>query len=221
MRFLLLLISFYAFSVFSNDVLFIGIAGGTGSGKTTISSKLFSAFKDEAIILSQDDYYKSLSYLPMEERAKCNFDHPDSIDFNLLYEHLLDLKNNKNIEVPIYDFCTHSRKDEKVSVYPQKIVIVEGILVFVDPKIRDLFDIKIYVDTDDDIRLMRRIERDLTERGRTFENIKKQYLETVYHMHHQFVAPSKRYADVIVPGGINNSIAINMIISKLCAHLNE
>ena len=207
--------------LFADDVFFIGIAGGTGSGKTTIAEKLFSIFKDDSIVLSHDNYYKSLDHLPMEEREKNNFDHPDSIDFDLFHKHLLDLKNHKNIEMPIYDFATHSRKETTITVHPKNIVIIEGILLFVEPKIRDLFNVKIFVDTNDGIRLLRRLDRDIKERGRSFESVKKQYLETVYPMHYQFVEPTKRYADFIIQGETDNSIAIEMLSTNLFFHINQ
>lgn len=196
--------------------IFVGVAGGTGSGKTTISRRILEAFKPvECVLLEQDSYYKDLKGLSVEERAKTNFDHPDSIDFDLLISHLQDLKENREIQTPIYDFTIHTRKAESVTVKPARIVILEGILIFTLHKLRDMFDMKIFIDTDSDERLLRRIERDMTERGRSFDSIKEQYLSTVKPMYLEFVDPSKRYADVIIPRGGKNLVAIKMVVAKL------
>ncbi len=204
------------------NCIFIGVAGGSGSGKTTVAHNLVKAFKSEdAVLVEQDAYYTELNHLTIEEKAKVNFDHPNSIEFELLKEHLLKLSRGESIERPIYDFKTHSRKEETVSIHPSKIVIVEGILLFAVPEIRDLFDVKIFVDTDADEMLLRRIERDINERGRTFASIKNQYLNTVKPMYLEFCEPSKRYADVIIPRGGENKIAINMIIAKLKRYLQK
>ncbi|GLI58190.1 uridine kinase [Propionigenium maris DSM 9537] len=204
------------------NCIFIGVAGGSGSGKTTIAHNLVKAFKSEdAVLVEQDAYYTELNHLTIEEKAKVNFDHPNSIEFELLREHLLKLSRGESIERPIYDFKTHSRKEETVSIQPSKIVIVEGILLFAVPEIRDLFDVKIFVDTDADEMLLRRIERDINERGRTFASVKNQYLNTVKPMYLEFCEPSKRYADVIIPRGGENKIAINMIIAKLKRYLQK
>jgi len=204
------------------NCIFIGVAGGSGSGKTTVAHNLVKAFKSEdAVLVEQDAYYKELNHLTIEEKAKVNFDHPNSIEFELLREHLLKLSAGEGIERPIYDFKTHSRKEETVSIHPSKIVIVEGILLFAVPEIRDLFDVKIFVDTDADEMLIRRIERDINERGRTFASVKHQYLNTVKPMYLEFCEPSKRYADVIIPRGGENKIAINMIIAKLKRYLQK
>ncbi len=204
------------------NCIFIGVAGGSGSGKTTVAHNLVKAFKSEdAVLVEQDAYYTELNHLTIEEKAKVNFDHPNSIEFELLKEHLLKLSRGESIERPIYDFKTHSRKEETVSIHPSKIVIVEGILLFAVPEIRDLFDVKIFVDTDADEMLLRRIERDINERGRTFASVKNQYLNTVKPMYLEFCEPSKRYADVIIPRGGENKIAINMIIAKLKRYLQK
>lgn len=204
------------------NCIFIGVAGGSGSGKTTVAHNLVKTFKSEdAVLVEQDAYYKELNHLTIEEKAKVNFDHPNSIEFELLREHLLKLSRGESIERPIYDFKTHSRKEETVSIHPSKIVIVEGILLFAVPEIRDLFDVKIFVDTDADEMLIRRIERDINERGRTFASVKHQYLNTVKPMYLEFCEPSKRYADVIIPRGGENKIAINMIIAKLKRYLQK
>ena len=204
------------------NCIFIGVAGGSGSGKTTIAHNLVKAFKSEdAVLVEQDAYYKELNHLTIEEKAKVNFDHPNSIEFKLLKEHLMNLAKGQRIERPIYDFKTHSRKEETVSIHPSRIVIVEGILIFAIPEIRELFDVKIFVDTDADEMLLRRIERDIKERGRTFDLVKNQYLNTVKPMYLEFCEPSKRYADVIIPRGGENKIAINMIIAKLKRYLQK
>jgi uridine kinase len=205
-----------------NNCIFVGVAGGSGSGKTTVAHNLIKAFKSEdAVLVEQDAYYKELKELSIEERAKVNFDHPESIEFDLIKKHLMDLKAGKAIERPIYDFKTHSRKEEVVKINPSKIIVIEGILILSIPEIRDMLDVKIFVDTDADEMLLRRIERDINERGRTFDSVKKQYLETVKPMYLEFCEPSKRYADVIIPRGGENKIAINMIIAKLKRYLQK
>lgn len=202
--------------------IIIGVAGGSGSGKTTIAHNLIKAFKSEdAVLVEQDAYYKEHNNLSLEERALVNFDHPNSIEFDLLKKHLTELKEGKSIKRPIYDFTTHSRKEEFITIEPSKIIIVEGILIFAIPEIRDMFDVKIFVDTDADEMLLRRIERDINERGRTFDCVKKQYLSTVKPMYLEFAEPSKRYADIIIPRGGENKIAINMVIAKLKRYLKK
>lgn len=218
----LLLTAFIAlcYPLTSMEPLIIGIAGGTGSGKTTLAQKIFEMLPNDAILISQDSYYKSLAHLPVEERGTVNFDHPDALDFSLLKQHIQTLKNHCAIEVPVYNFCTHAREDQTEHIKPANIVIIEGILLFAVAEIRDLFDIKIFIDTDDDIRLLRRIERDINERGREFTNIRDQYLSTVKPMHDTFVEPSKRFADVIIPSSKCNETGIQMIASKLKEELN-
>lgn len=202
--------------------ILVGIAGGTGSGKTTVAYKILDSFHNEEVaLIEQDSYYKDLPHLSHEERSKINFDHPDSLDFDLLISHLKELKNSKNISKPIYDFTMHQRKEEFEQISPAKIIVVEGILIFAVPELREMFDMKIFVDTDADERLLRRIERDIKERGRTFDNIKEQYLATVKPMYLEFAEPSKRYADVIIPRGGMNLIATNMIIAKLRSLINN
>ncbi len=204
------------------NCIIIGVAGGSGSGKTTVAHNLIKTFKaEDAVLVEQDAYYKELNGLSLEERAKVNFDHPNSIEFDLLREHLLTLKSGKTIERPIYDFSMHSRKEEKITINPSRIIIVEGILIFAVPEIRELFDVKIFVDTDADEMLLRRIERDINERGRTFESVRDQYLSTVKPMYLEFAEPSKRYADIIIPRGGENKIAINMVIAKLKRYLKK
>jgi len=200
--------------------ILIGIAGGTGSGKTTMAKKIQDAFPDQSILICQDSYYKDLSHLTMEEKAKTNLDHPNSLDFDILRHHLIDLMNKKPIEQPIYSFTTYERDVETQHVEPAQVIIVEGILLFAALEVRDLFDLKIFVDTDNDIRLLRRIERDTAERGRSFDSVKNQYLTTVKPMHDAFVEPSKQYADVIIPMCRQNQIAVDLVISRIRAHLN-
>ncbi len=204
------------------NCIIIGVAGGSGSGKTTVAHNLIKTFKaEDAVLVEQDAYYKELIGLTLGERAKVNFDHPNSIEFDLLRNHLLSLKSGNAIERPIYDFSMHSRKKEKVTINPSRIIIVEGILIFAVPEIRELFDVKIFVDTDADEMLLRRIERDINERGRTFESVRDQYLSTVKPMYLEFAEPSKRYADIIIPRGGENKIAINMVIAKLKRYLKK
>ncbi len=199
----------------ANPKLIIGIAGGTGSGKSTMAEKLIETFGNRAILINQDDYYKDLSHLSKQERAKQNFDHPDSIDFDLLYKHLLLLKQNKSIEVPIYNFCNHAREIGTHTVQPADIIIIEGILLFSVPEIRNLCTLKVFVEAEDDVRLLRRIERDMNERARDFQSIRTQYMATVKPMHDAFVEPSKRYADVIIPTIKRNDNGVGILISGI------
>lgn len=194
----------------------IGITGGTGSGKSTVAKEIYNKF-DEACIfmIEQDSYYKDQSSIPFEERCKKNYDHPDAFDNELLIDHLKHLIDLNVIEKPIYDFETHNRKKETVKVEPRDIIIVEGILVLQDPKIRELLDIKIYVDTDADVRIIRRLLRDINERGRTVDSVINQYLTVVRPMHMQFIEPSKRYADIIIPEGGHNRVAIDMMVANI------
>ncbi len=204
------------------DCIIIGVAGGSGSGKTTVANNLVKAFKaEDAVLVEQDAYYRELLNMSIEEKAKVNFDHPDSIEFELLRKHLEMLKEGKSIDRPIYDFTTYSRKEGAVKINSSKIIIVEGILIFAVPEIRELLDVKIFVDTDADEMILRRIERDMNERGRSFESVKNQYLTTVKPMFLEFCEPSKRYADVIIPRGGENKVAIDMIISNLKGYLEQ
>jgi len=210
------LVSLHADSTSSNrSKLIVGVAGGSGSGKTTLAQQLLEIFSDRAVLISQDSYYKDLSHLPPTERAKANFDHPDSLDFSLLRTQLEALADDQEIDIPIYNFHSHSREKSCRHIQPQEIIIVEGILLFAVPDIRDLFDIKIYLDTDADVRLLRRVERDIKERGRDFQSVHEQYLATVKPMHDAFVEPSKRYADVIIPTFEKNPIAVQLLVSHL------
>ena len=210
----LLVFCFVAISAFAKPSVLIGIAGGTGSGKTTLAKKIHQAFP-EAVLISQDSYYRDLSLLSLKERDKVNFDHPNSLEFTLLKKHLIDLKNGLVIEQPIYNFHLHAREKETIWTEPANIILVEGILLLAAPEVRDLFDIKIFVDTDEDIRVLRRIDRDIKERSRDFTSVVEQYFVTVKPMHDAFVEPSKQYADIIIPGGKSNQVAIDLILTKL------
>ncbi|QNQ82636.1 uridine kinase [Lactobacillus sp. PV037] len=195
----------------------IGIAGGSGSGKTTIAHEIYERLhqNDHMLILTQDSYYKNNDNLSMAERQKINYDHPDAFDMPLLTKQLKQLMNRQAIEMPVYDFTAHTRSKETVHTEPADIIILEGILVLSDKQLRDLMSIKIFVDTDDDIRFIRRLERDTQERGRTMDSVITQYLATVKPMYHQFLEPTKRYADIIVPEGGENDVAIDMLTTKL------
>ncbi len=199
----------------------VGIAGGTGSGKTTVVRRILQAFACDVVCLDMDSYYRDLSHLPMEERRKYNFDHPDAFDTPLFMEHLRRLQHGEGIEKPVYSFAEFTRAEETVSIAPAAVIIVEGILVLADRGVRQLLDTRIFVDAEDDIRFIRRLQRDVNERGRTQESVIKQYMETVRPMHLSFVEPSKRYADVIIPRGGKNDIAITMVIADLRARLAE
>ena len=196
--------------------ILIGITGGTGSGKSTIADALYSNFsKDRITMIQQDMYYKDQSHLSMEERVKTNYDHPMAFDNDLLVEHLQKLIKGEAIEKPRYDFTIHNRAKDTTTVEPREIIIVEGILILEDERIRDLLDIKVYVDTDADIRILRRLVRDIDERGRTVESVIDQYLKMVRPMHMEFTEPSKRYADIIIPEGGHNYVAIDILMAKI------
>ena len=196
--------------------MIIGICGGTGSGKTTITSRIIETLSEKnVIVLEQDNYYKGFPELPFAERVKVNFDHPDSMDTPLLAEHVRRLREGQSIERPTYDFANFRRVDETVRIEPRSAIIIEGILIFENKVLRDLMDIKIFVDTDADLRFIRRLERDIRERGRTMEMVVQQYMATVRPMHMEFVEPSKRYADVIIPEGGHNEVGIDLVIQKI------
>ena len=196
--------------------LVIGIAGGSGSGKTTVANVILQRVGAHRIAyLPHDAYYRELVHLPPVQRAQVNFDHPDSLESELLMQHILQLKKWQSIELPVYDFTTDSRTSQTIPVEPQRVILVEGILIFAEQSLRELFDVKIFVDTDADLRFIRRLQRDITERGRTAEMVIKQYLSTVRPMHLEFVEPSKRYADVIIPEGGLNVVAMEMVIARI------
>lgn len=198
------------------DVTIIGVAGGTGSGKSTLVKRLREAFEnDDVVTLCHDYYYKAHPELTYEERTKLNYDHPQAFDTQMMVDHLKVLKNNVPIEHPMYSFVEHNRTSETVSVKPSRVIIVDGILIFENKELRDMMDIKVYVDTDADIRLARRILRDVCERGRTMQSVIDQYITTVKPMHEEFVEPSKKYADVIIPEGGFNSVAVAMLIENI------
>ncbi len=199
----------------SNNVL-IGIGGGTGSGKTSLAKNILKEFNEgEIIILEQDAYYKDLAHLPFEERSERNFDHPDAIDFELLKKHLQSLLHDQSIEMPIYDFSTHTRQPETRTVDVHRAIILEGIMVLTDEELRDMMTIKIYVETDSDVRFLRRLQRDIKERGRTVDDVIQQYETTVRPMHEQFVEITKKYADIILPEGGDNRVAVDLFHTKI------
>ncbi len=202
--------------------IIIGVAGGTGSGKTTIARRILERVGMEHIAyIAHDAYYKDQLNMPPEERKRINFDHPDSLETSLLVEHLHMLREGKPVELPVYDFTQHTRTTQTRHVAPARIILVEGILIFAEPDLCNLFDVRLFVDTDADIRLIRRLKRDVQERGRTFETVIDQYLTTVRPMHMEFVEPSKRYADVIIPEGGHNEVAIEMVAARIRGLLEE
>lgn len=203
------------------DVIVIGIAGGTGSGKSTLINRIKEEFSDSITMLSHDFYYKRHVGISFEDRKKLNYDHPAAFDTDLMIEHVKELSQGKEIERPVYDFTIHNRIDETVTVKPAKVIIVEGILIFENQELRDMCDIKVFIDTDADVRIIRRIIRDVEERGRTLESIVNQYLTTVKPMHEQFVEPSKKYADLIIPEGGYNRVALEMLNERIHALLKE
>jgi len=196
--------------------IIIGVAGGTASGKTTVSDAILEqGGRVRIVYIEHDSYYRDLSYLPLEERRKLNFDHPDSLETELLVAHLQQLQAGQPVDVPLYDFATYQRLGKSRRVEPRRVILVEGILIFVDRELREMMDIKLYVDTDADLRFIRRLERDIKERDRTLQAVIHQYLTTVRPMHLEFVEPSKRYADVIIPAGGFNKTAIEMIVARI------
>jgi len=201
------------------EIIVIGIAGGTGSGKTTMIKRIKKEFNNEITILSHDFYYKKCSHLPFEQREKLNYDHPDAFETDLMVEHLKELKEGHSVERPVYDFVIHDRRDETVLVEPAKVIIVEGILIFEHKELLDLLDIKVFIDTDADVRIIRRIMRDVRERGRSLDSVINQYRTTVKLMHEEFVEPSKKKADIIIPEGGYNIVALQMLNDRIKALL--
>ena len=195
--------------------LIVGVVGGSGSGKTTVAHAIAESVEGGAVVLDQDAYYRDLAHLPLEERRRINFDHPDSIDTALFVAHLEALAAGEPVNKPTYDFAAHTRAAETVRIEPGRVVVVDGILLFVDPRLRRMFDLRIYVDVADDVRFIRRLLRDLTERGRSLESVIEQYLDTVRPMHLEFVEPSRRHADVIIPEGGQNRVGIEMILAHV------
>lgn len=204
-----------------SDVIVIGIAGGTGSGKTTITKKLIKKFGSDVSVIQHDNYYKAHHDMSYEERSQLNYDHPNAFDTELLVQAVRDLKAGKSIQCPVYDYSIHDRSDDTITINPTRVIIVEGILIFADKELCDLMDIKIFVDADADVRILRRIKRDVRDRGRSLESVMNQYLTTVKPMHEQFVEPSKRNADIIIPQGGHNKVAMDMVINRVRAHLNN
>ena len=202
-----------------DQVLVIGIAGGTGSGKTTITRKLCENFGPDVSVINHDNYYKAHHNMPYEERAKLNYDHPNAFDTDMLIEHLKQLRQGHSVVCPVYDYTVHDRSKETVTIKPARVIIVEGILIFENRELCDQMDIKIYVDADADVRILRRIVRDVRDRGRSLDSVINQYLATVKPMHEQFVEPSKRNADIIVPQGGHNRVALEMVMERVRAHL--
>ena len=202
-----------------NNILVIGIAGGTGSGKTTLMNNLIKTFQEDVTILSHDNYYKRHDDLTYEERCLLNYDEPAALETDLMAQHLELLRQGQAIDCPVYDFTQHNRSDETIRLEPRKVIIVEGILIFENQPLRDLMDIRIFVDTDSDIRLCRRIKRDVNKRGRSLESVLTQYQETVKPMHEMYVEPSKKYANIIVPEGGKNLVALDMITGRIQRHL--
>lgn len=204
-----------------DQILVIGIAGGTGSGKTTLMKKLVERFGDVVTVISHDNYYKRHDELTYEERCLINYDEPAAFDTQMMVQHLAQLRSGKAIDCPVYDFTVHNRSDEVLRILPKQVIIVEGILIFADEDLRQLMDIRIFVDTDADVRLCRRIKRDVNKRGRTLESVLNQYQTTVKPMHEKYVEPSKRFASIVVPEGGKNQVALDMIVDRIQRHLSE
>ena len=205
----------------NNNILVIGIAGGTGSGKTTLMNNLITTFSGSVTLLSHDNYYKRHDELTYEERCQLNYDEPAALETDLMARHLDSLRHGKSVDCPVYDFTVHNRSNETIRITPEKVIIVEGILIFENQELRDLMDIKIFVDTDADVRLCRRIKRDVRDRGRSLESVIAQYQNTVKPMHERYVEPSKKFADIIIPEGGKNLVALDMIMGRIRRHLEE
>ena len=205
----------------ASDILVIGIAGGTGSGKTTLMKNIMSQFEGMVTVLSHDNYYKRHDELTFEERSALNYDEPQAIETDLMVQHLIQLRQGQAIQCPVYDFTRHNRSDETTLLEPKPVIIVEGILIFENEALRELMDIRLFVDTDADIRLCRRIKRDVNKRGRTLESVLLQYQTTVKPMHEKYVEPSKKYANLVIPEGGKNLVALDMIMGRIQRHLDE
>ena len=203
------------------EILVIGIAGGTGSGKTTLMNNLISRFQGDVTVLSHDNYYKRHDELTYEERTKLNYDEPAALETDLMARHLDILRSGRSIDCPVYDFSAHNRSDDTIRIDPKPVIIVEGILIFENEELRDLMDIRIFVDTDADVRLCRRIKRDVEKRGRSLDSVLTQYQNTVKPMHERYVEPSKKYANLVVPEGGKNLVALDMIVGRIQRHLDE
>lgn len=203
------------------DIIVIGIAGGTGSGKTTITRKLMEHFGPDVTVIYHDNYYKAHHDMSYEERSKLNYDHPDAFDTELLVRDLAALRRGESVECPVYDYAMHDRSSQTLTIRPARVIIVEGIMIFHPAALREQMDIKLFVDADADVRILRRIQRDVKERGRSLDSVINQYLATVKPMHDAFVEPSKRYADIIIPEGGMNQVAIDMVVNRVRAHLNN
>ena len=201
------------------DIMVLGVAGGTGSGKTTLTRRLKERFGDQISVISHDNYYKRQDHLTYDERCRTNYDHPDAFDTDLMVEHLAALKRGETIYCPVYDFSEHNRSDDLLEIKPAPVILVEGILIFASQELCDLMDIKVFVDTDADVRILRRIVRDVKKRGRTLDSVVSQYLTTVKPMHEQFVEPAKRHSDIIVLEGGHNVVALDMIIQRVKTHI--
>ena len=205
----------------NNDILVIGIAGGTGSGKTTLMKNLIQRFEGSVTVLSHDNYYRRNDHLTYEERCQINYDEPAALETDLMARHLDALRHGQTIQCPVYDFAQHNRSNETIEIAPKSVIIVEGILIFEDQALRDLMDIKIFVDTDADVRLCRRIKRDVNKRGRSLESVLTQYQQTVKPMHEKYVEPSKKFANLVVLEGGKNWVALDMIVGRIQRHLDE
>ncbi len=201
--------------------LIIGVAGGTGSGKTTLTKQLAKRFGDDLCVMYHDNYYRCHDELTYDQRCLLNYDHPDAFETDLLVQHLQTLRQGHSIFCPVYDFTQHNRSNDTIQIRPKPIIVIDGILILQDPDLRDMMDIKIFVDTDADVRILRRIERDLNQRGRTLASVRDQYLSTVKPMHERFVEPSRRFADIVIPEGGRNRVAIEMLLLRLRAHIEE
>lgn len=206
----------------SDSPLILGVAGGSGSGKTTVVENIVAGIgKEKILLIEHDSYYRDLSHLPLEERKKQNFDHPSSLETELMIRHLSALRGGYKVDIPVYDFVAHTRTEKTIPASPKNIILIDGILIFSEPKLRNLMDIKLFVDTDDDVRLLRRLRRDILERGRNFNGVLNQYENFVRPMHLEFVEPSKRYADIIIPRGGENRVALEMVTALINGKLQD